>query len=322
MPRAWYAARIADGRITEADLAAALAAAPGSQRPADVAALRAAAAAPEALPAALPTIADLAAEVTGTDWPGIIAERLGAFAASAFDEGQALWPAQRRGSLYASWRATALRDLTPEILGLPGFCAHVAAAPPDAGTAAARAVAALGAPEAALETLLHRLLMTLGGWAQLARQKLFEAERDGGADSTLADLLAIRLVWEEALFARHAEAIGDRWQAVLAAHAEPVGPTADDAIDAILQEAAERAAQRSILGAIGAPAARRAGPARAAGRLLHRCPLRGLPPRAGDARPRHPDEGLRRLLRPAAGAPRLRLRRGGAPAAGAAAAGR
>lgn len=255
MPRAWYAARIAEGAITEADLAAALAAAPASQRPADVAALRAAAVAPEAAPVALATIADLAAEVTGTDWPGIIAERLGVFAASAFDEGQALWPAQRRGSLYASWRATALRDLTPEILGLPGFCAHVSATPQDAGVAAARAVAALGAPEAALETMLHRLLMTLGGWAQLARQKLFEAERDGGTDSTLAELLAIRLVWEEALFARHAEAIGDRWQAVLAAHAEPVAPTADDTIDAILQEAAERAVQRGILGAIGAPAA-------------------------------------------------------------------
>ncbi len=255
MPRAWYAARIADGRITEADLAAAHAAAPMPHRPADVAAVRAALVAPEATPAALPTIADLAAEATGTDWPAIIDERLGAFAAAWFDAGQALWPAPRRGSLYASWRATALRDLTPEILGLPGFCAHVAAAPEDAGMAAARAVAALGAPEAALETLLHRLLMTLGGWAQLARQRLFEAERDGGADSTLAELLAIRLVWEEALFARHGAAIDDRWRKVLAAHAEPVAPTAEDAIDAILQEASERAAQRGVLGAVSVAAA-------------------------------------------------------------------
>jgi uncharacterized protein YbcC (UPF0753/DUF2309 family) len=255
MPRGWYAARLAEGNVTEADLGAALAASPSALAPADIAALRAALAAPVSAPQALPTIADLAAEVTGTDWPAIIAERMGAFAAAAFDEGQALWPIQRRSSLYASWRATALRDLTPEILGLPGFCAHVAAAPGDSAAAAARAIAALGAPDAALETLLHRLLMTLGGWAQLARQRGFEAERDGGADNTLAELLAIRLVWEEALLAQHDAAIGARWRAVLAAHAEPVAPTRDDVIDAILQEAAERAAQRGILAALGAPAA-------------------------------------------------------------------
>jgi uncharacterized protein YbcC (UPF0753/DUF2309 family) len=260
MPRAWYAARIASGTIAEADLAAALAAAPAARRPADLAALRAALDAPAPPPSALPCIADLAAEATGTDWPAIVAERLGAFTAAWFDEGQALWPAPRRGSLYASWRATALRDLTPEILGLPGFCAHVAAAPEEAGAAAARALASLGAPDAALETLLHRLLMTLGGWAQLARRRGFEAERDGGADATLAELVAIRLVWEEALFAAHGTAIGPRWRDILAAHATPVDPGPDDAVDAILQEAAERAAQRTILGALGTPGAAPARP--------------------------------------------------------------
>ncbi len=252
LPRAWYAERIASGAITADDLAAALAAAPEAGRPADVAALRAALAAPEPAPAPLPTVADLVAEVTGTDWPAIIAERLGAFAAGWFDEGQALWPAPRRGSLYGSWRAAALRDLTPEILGLPGFCAHVAAAPAEAEAAAQAALATLGVPAPALETLLHRLLMTLGGWAQLARQRGFEAELAGGSDATLAELLAARLVWEAALFARHADAVSATWQAALAAHAAPVAPAAEDVVDAILQAAAERAAQRDILGALAA----------------------------------------------------------------------
>ncbi|WP_198373352.1 putative inorganic carbon transporter subunit DabA, partial [Roseomonas rosulenta] len=250
MPRAWYAERIAAGGITEEDLAAALAAAPEADRPRDVAALREALAAPAALPQALPTIADLVAEATGTDWPGIIAERIGAFAGGWFDAGQALWPVPRRGSLYASWRATALRDLTPEILGLPGFCAHVAAAPQEAEAATGRALDALGVPEAALGTLLHRLLMTLGGWAQLARQRGFEAELAGGTDGTLTGLLAVRLVWEEALHARHAPQIEARWREVLAAHAEPVRPSAEDAIDAILQAAVEHAAQREILASV------------------------------------------------------------------------
>jgi len=250
MPRDWFAARLAEGAITEADLAAALAAAPPAQRPESLDALRAALARPASAPRALPTLADLVAEATGTDWPGIIADRLGAFAAGWFDAGQALWPAQDRGSLYASWRATALRDLTPEILGLPGFCAHAAAAPERPEAAMRRALDRLGVPEAALETLLHRLLMTLGGWAQLARQRGFEAELAGGSDSTLAELLAVRLVWEEALFARHGEALAERWAGVLAAHALPVAPGPEEAVDAILQEAAERAAQRRLAPAL------------------------------------------------------------------------
>jgi hypothetical protein len=254
MPRAWYAEQVAAGAITEADLAAALDAAVEPQQGLDVAGLRAALARRNAPPLALPTIAELAREASGIDWPGIIAERIGGFAAGWFDAGQALWSAQHRGSLYASWRAAALRDLTPEILGLAGFCAHVAAAPPEPEAAVARAIAALGVPEPALETLLHRLLMTLGGWGQLARQRHFEAELQGGTDATLAELLAVRLVWEDALLARHGAVIGARWQAVLAAHAAPVAAGPEDVIDAILQDAAERAAQRGIAAVLAAPA--------------------------------------------------------------------
>ncbi|WP_144183309.1 YbcC family protein [Elioraea rosea] len=250
MPRSWYSGRIAASTITESDLEAAFADAPQTHRPASVAALKAALARPEPTPDALPTVADLVAETTGTDWPGIIAERIGAFAGGWFDAGQALWPVPRRGSLYTSWRAAALRDLTPEILGLPGFCAHVASAPGEAGAATERALATLGVPGPALGTFLHRLLMTLGGWAQLARQRGFEADLAGGTDGTMAGLLAMRLVWEEALYARHAPAIEARWREAIAAHAEPVVPSADDAIDAILQAAAERAAQRELLASI------------------------------------------------------------------------
>ncbi|MBB3899947.1 YbcC family protein [Roseococcus suduntuyensis] len=255
MPREWFAARIASGAIAEEDLAAALEAAPAAHRPESLAALRAALARPRPAPRALPTVAELVAEITGTDWPGIIADRLGGFAASWFDAGQALWPVQHRGALYASWRATALRDLTPEILGLPGFCAHVAATPAGAAAATGRALAALGVPMAARETLLHRLLMTLGGWAQLARQRGFEAELEGRTDPTLGELLAARLVWEEALFAAHAEALAPRWAEVLDAHAAPVAAGPEEALDAILQDAADRAGQRALAAKLAGAAA-------------------------------------------------------------------
>lgn len=238
MPRRWYAERVATGEIATTDLAAALAACPWPDRPADLEALRAALAEEPAPPRALPTLAALAAEATATDWPTILADRIGAFCAAWFDDGQALWPMARDDGLYAAWRAQASRDLTPELHGLVGFCAHVARAPQTEERAIARAMAALGVGDAAAPTVLHRLLMDLGGWAQLARRSLFEAERDGGADRTLLGLLAVRCIWEEALQSAFGDRLAASWAATLAAHAEPLVPTRDDIIQAILQEAA------------------------------------------------------------------------------------
>jgi uncharacterized protein len=253
MPRDWYAARIASGAMTDDDLIDALAASHSPLKPACLADLCAAAARPRPAPRALPTVADLAAEASGIDWPGIVSERFGAWAASWFDQGQALWSAAQTGSAYAAWRATAIRDLTPEILGLRGFARHVADAPANTVAAIARAVATLGLSEAALPTALHRLLVTLEGWAQAGRYKLWMAELEGESDTTARDLLAIRLVWEEALYVAHEAAIGERWASIIAVHATPVAESADDVIDAILQEAAERAEQRALTAKLAWP---------------------------------------------------------------------
>jgi uncharacterized protein YbcC (UPF0753/DUF2309 family) len=254
MPRIWYRDRIATGTITDADLSDALAAAPDLPRPLDAADLKRLA--HEASPpvAAVPTVADLAAEASGIDWPGLIADRFGAWAAGYFDEGQALWAAPRGRGAYAAWRAVATHDLTPEIIGLAGFASFISDAPEDARDALARSTDRLGLPPAALETYFHRLLMTLGGWAEYARYKLWQAELAGGPDDTAADCLAIRLLWEHALFLRYAERIGTAWEAACAAHAAPVAPTLDQAVDAILQEAAERAAQRELAQILASPA--------------------------------------------------------------------
>jgi len=254
MPRAHYLAQVAAGRITEADLAGALAASPHANKPADVAALRAAATADRPAPAAVPSVADLVAEATGTDWPGLIAERIGAWAAGYFDQGQALWAAPRGRRAWAAFAAHATHDLTPEIMGLKGFAAFVADAPQNPREAIAQAVARLGLDEAALEGYFHQLLFSLGGWAQYARYELWRAELAGGTDGTLSDLLAIRLLWEEALFARHEAAIGEAWAAARARHAAPIAAEPADIVDAILQDAAERAAQRDLARVLAAPA--------------------------------------------------------------------
>ncbi|GAA4010604.1 DUF2309 domain-containing protein [Sphingomonas humi] len=242
MPRAWFAERIAKGDIADIDLADAMVA--NGQAP-DVAAFKQETLVARRAPVATSTIADLAAEASDTDWPALVAERVSHWAAGWFDQGQALWPAPAGRGAYAAWRAVATHDLTPEIAGLTGFAATVADLPEQAEAAMAVAVAELGLSEKALPAYFHRLLLCLGGWAQAARYRLWQAELRDGTDGTTTDLVAIMLVWELALKRRFPQ-VGTDWERSVAAFAEPIAATAEDRTDAILQEAAERAAQRKL----------------------------------------------------------------------------
>ncbi|MCY1667139.1 YbcC family protein [Rhizobium sp. SL86] len=244
MPRAWYAGKIIEGMITDADLAEALANSPlGGAMTLD--ALKAAARREPASVAAIPTIADLACTVSGIDWPRLVAERIGAFAAGHFDEGQALWTAPKGQGLYAAWRIYARHDLTPEIAGLKGFAQTVADLPRISSRAIAASAETLGLGTVP-GSYFHQLLLGLGGWAQYARHLDFTAERDGRSDETAVDLLAIRLAFEEALYRQYGEAIAKDWQKALAAHRAPIVPSQDREIDTVLQAAAERAEQRRL----------------------------------------------------------------------------
>lgn len=251
LPRKHYADLIAKGEITDEDLNAALQSSALFNR-IDLPPLKAAVAEEPQPVAALPTIAELAARATGKDWPGLVSERIGTFAAGFFDQGQALWAASRRNGLYAAWRAFATHDLTPEILGLKGFSIHVDETPETPHGAIDRAAVSLGLG-AEPGTYFHQLLLTVGGWAQYARHIQFKAEVEGRTDTTAIELLAIRLVFEEALYARHKSAIESEWQQVRRSHVEPISADFDTVIDGLLQVAAERAAQRKLAATLAAP---------------------------------------------------------------------
>jgi hypothetical protein len=246
-----YCEAICSGAITETDLAEALAASTSPLKPADTAMLRhAAARIGNAPPApALPTVADLAAEATGTDWPALIEKCIGLWAAGHFDRGQALWSPAPGAEAFTAWRGWAMHDLTPEIAGLKGFCAHVACAPDTTERAILSAAETLGITEAAAPTAFHRLAMSLGGWAQHARWLLWQAELEGGSDRTLMDLIAIRLIWDEALLVQ-TPAIAERWANIVAAHTVPITPTEEHVALAILQDAADRGHQRRLAAAL------------------------------------------------------------------------
>lgn len=246
MPRSWYAERIAKGVILDEDLEAARKSSAPGYRPKSVAELKEAVRRQSPTPEAAPTIADLAVPHLDLECSELIADRIGLWAAGYFDLGQALWKAGREGGAYRQWRSFATRDLTPGILGVKNFAAHVDGSPETALGAIARASERLGLRENELPTYFHALLMSLGGWAQLARYELWQAELAGETDTTVTDFLAIRMVWEEALFELCGDAIAKEWARARAAHGSLVEPTADLAIDAILQEAAERAEQRRL----------------------------------------------------------------------------
>ncbi|WP_371224140.1 YbcC family protein [Roseovarius sp. 2305UL8-3] len=230
-----------EGRLTEADLEVAAATEPGLSGDA----LRRALSAPTPQPKALPDMSELAEAATGVEWSEFVTERIGAWAAAHFDQGQAFWPAPDKG-LYASWRAFASRDLTPGIAGLSGFASDVAALPDDPRAGFAAACGELNLTGEAAEFYFHRLLMSMGGWAQYARHMGWIAERDGGRNEATFELLTIRLIWDLLLHRRYEDEIGAKWAETCEAFAAPLEPSHEDRLDAALQEAADRAAERAL----------------------------------------------------------------------------
>jgi uncharacterized protein YbcC (UPF0753/DUF2309 family) len=244
--RTYWAAKLASGEMTEADILDALSAIAGPFNAPSLEDVLAALNTEAPEPLALPTVAELAAEVSGTDWPGLIEDRIGIWAASHFDQGQALWQQAQTGGAFSAWREFASRDLTPEIHGLTGFGAFVASTNRSHWRAIGRSSERLSLSTEAAPTAYHRWLTTLGGWAQYARYLLWEAELKGEQHTAVTELLAVRMVFDEALFDLYEDQITERWAEVVAAHEVPLAPTADFVIDAVLQEAAERAQQRAL----------------------------------------------------------------------------
>jgi uncharacterized protein YbcC (UPF0753/DUF2309 family) len=198
------------------------------------------------LPLAIPTVADLASEHSGTDWPNLVTERIGTWAQSHFSPGEALWTQETDQSVWNSWREWAMQDRTPEIFDLIGFRSTVCHSQDDHWRAIADACAALGIDNVSAPSVFHRLLCDLGGWAGLGRYRLWEAERAQTLDTNLSELLAIRLVWEQALHARYAYEVGPQWDALVLKHRKPLRVATNHLIDAILQEAAELASARRL----------------------------------------------------------------------------
>ena len=104
----------------------------------------------------VPTVAAVATAATGHDWDRFSIDRISAWAAAYFDEGQALWrSADRDLPSFVAWKEEASIDRTPEVMGLRGFRASVRSMPDEPVAAIARALDRLAVPAEATELYLH-----------------------------------------------------------------------------------------------------------------------------------------------------------------------
>jgi uncharacterized protein YbcC (UPF0753/DUF2309 family) len=214
-----YRQAFRDGRITAEDLAAA-----GDARWSPEALQRGLEPAGLAEPVArMKTVADLLDQrQPRAHWSTFVVEEIAKWCAVAFDENQTTWNSPwRTQSLYAGWRGAAAHDRNPETFGVTGFRRFVATLPTEADAAIAFCLARLDPQSVALTDFLHCQLASIAGWAGHVQYRVREDALRGRSNSTLRELLAIRLAYDAALYAAFGcdGVLRAEWR-----HQQPTGP--------------------------------------------------------------------------------------------------
>jgi uncharacterized protein YbcC (UPF0753/DUF2309 family) len=254
MPREYYAALLADGRITDADLAAAIgrrgSARRGVATPADV---RAAVARPRPAPEGpAPTVSGVVDRVMGRAWSAWVVDAVSRWTGAYHDDDQATWALPWRDlPLYQAWRQAALVSRAAEFEGIKGFRAYVARLPEDPFACAGKVLAELGVPAAAVVDYLHGVLLTVGGWAAYQRCVGWQGELAGQPGDHVLQILAIRLAYEGGMYAACPDTpVREAWHRALMDLATDQPDAAVVEADLVLLAAAEIAWQRDLAGRI------------------------------------------------------------------------
>ena len=210
MPRDWFRAAWAAGRLQPQHLRSAVAAGFGDdaspeQQRAGVAQLVAALEDPAVPLSRLPLVTDLrdrvAAPRPGLSWADLVTHQVSQHCAAYFDRHQAAWAMDHCVGLLGSWCQQLAADH-----GLAWRHGHAAlrqrlAQLPTAPQALiAAALQGLGITEDGREAYLSAVLMAIGGWAAWCAYERWQARLRGGADDQIEHLLAIRITWEWLLF--------------------------------------------------------------------------------------------------------------------------
>lgn len=254
MPRAYFREQLASGRISRRDIQDAIARC-GSRL--DASAVEQALAGEPPLPKlGMANVSEILEQVEGGLWSSFVTERISLHCAAYFDLGQAsIGMPWRDQSLYTAWRKAAAIDMSPAMMGLGDFRAHVAELPADPRRAIVWAIEQLGIPGDAVERYLHASLLSIGGWAAWARYLRWQAQLAGRADDGIVDLLAIRLMWDMLLFReKSSAALVARWREMLTASMRPPSAKRQAAaeIERILLNAMEIGFQRPVIAGLRA----------------------------------------------------------------------
>ncbi|MEY2923939.1 MAG: hypothetical protein RLZZ337_479, partial [Bacteroidota bacterium] len=200
LPTTFYTNKIAEGKIMQDDIAVALAKKSVTDKSA-ASFLKQLKVTNETSKASIKTFIDVAAAYTGKDWNRFVVARISNWAASYFDNGQAIWAAaNKQAGLFAAWKSEAEIDRTTEIAGLKNFRKHVIALPNEPMQAMQKALEILNVDQNEVDTYLHRLLLRLGGWSAYTARLDWDSELYGGKDGKLIEFLAVLVSWEAALF--------------------------------------------------------------------------------------------------------------------------
>ena len=210
MPAEFYREQISSGRIQEKDFQAALVLAKNTLPPEwaeqiDFAKFDglenalvnspAQTSAPRVL-----AFADFLDRESGSGWAAFVVEEISKWCSAYFDQGQSSWRMPWRNlGLFAAWKQAAQLDANAEMTGLKSFREFVAALPEDYFEFIGQALAKLGVPERLQPDFLHRQLMSVPGWSSYVQFLVREKGLASQNDDSLAQLLAIRLVYDLAL---------------------------------------------------------------------------------------------------------------------------
>lgn len=249
LPITFYQNKVKEGKITQEDIKAALSKKSASIKNAD-AFINSLAKneEPDQNDFSINTLLDVATQVTQKDWNRFVLSRVSVWAASYFDNGQAIWAvANQNAGLFIAWKEEALVDLTPEITGLKNFRKNVKALPDDAFEALQAALQILDLSTQELDPYFHRLLIRVGGWAAHAARIDWDAALYGGKDGKLMEFLAVLTCWEACLLqCLDSPELRAQWSKAK----KVIVPTAIPqqlAEKLILQEAFDIATQREII---------------------------------------------------------------------------
>ena len=220
MPREWFRAQWAAGRMQQQHLGAAVAAeaaasgaSGGAESPevqraqiaGEIVRLVAALEGKSPPLSRLPLVTDLRDRVAsprpGLSWADLVTHQISQHCAAYFDRHQAAWAMDHSKGLLDSWCQQLAADhglawhhghaaLRQRLAGLPSA--------PQALIAAA--LQGLGIAEEGREAYLSAVLTAIGGWGAWCAYERWQARLGGRDDDQIEHLLAIRLTWEWLLF--------------------------------------------------------------------------------------------------------------------------